>query len=299
MSTRIALRHTTRYAYDRPVGLAPHEVRLHPAPHGRTPIESYALAVRPAGHSLRWHQDAWGNRVARLAFPDRTRSLEITVDLVATLARLNPFDFVVDFHAAGYPFAYGPEDALALGPCLEREPLTPRLAALLEEARALARPAPVDTTDFLVRANRLVRDRVDYLVRMEPGIQAPERTLERGAGSCRDSAWLLAQLLRHLGIAARFASGYLVQLRAEPGGAEASPKPAHDGADLHAWAEAYLPGAGWMGLDATSGLATAEGHIPLACAALPEAAAPVKGTTEAAHAVLETSMTVERLPLPG
>ena len=295
MTIKVALHHRTHYAFDRPVGLSPHEVRLRPAAHCRTPIDSYSLRVKPAKHFLNWQQDPYGNWVARLVFPEKSRELEITVDLVADMTVINPFDFFVDSAAEQFPFVYSNENARELAPYLELVPHTPRLMAWVQKARAAFLGKPITTIDLLIAVNRMVRGDVDYLIRMEPGILTPEQTLEQGKGSCRDSAWLLVQILRYMGLAARFASGYLIQLKADvksldgPSGAE------KDFTDLHAWCEAYVPGAGWIGLDATSGLLAGEGHIPLACTALPGSAAPVTGATEVTKTTLAFEMSVTRI----
>jgi len=296
MTIKVALHHKTVYTFDRPVGLSPHEVRLRPAAHCRTPIDSYSLNVKPAKHFLNWQQDPYGNWVARLVFPDKARSLEITVDLVADMTVINPFDFFVDPSAEKFPFVYSNENARELAPYLELLPETPRLMEWVRKARnAFLTTPPTSTIDVLIGVNRMVRQDVNYLVRMEQGIQSPDETLERAQGSCRDSAWLLVQILRYLGIAARFASGYLIQLAADQKSLDGPSGPEKDFTDLHAWAEAYIPGAGWIGLDATSGLLAGEGHIPLACTALPGSAAPVTGMTEVCKSTLAFEMTVTRI----
>jgi len=295
VAIKVALHHRTHYAFDRPVGLSPHEVRLRPAAHCRTPIESYSFKVKPAKHFLNWQQDPYGNWVARLVFPDKARELEITVDLVAEMTVINPFDFFVDPAAEKWPFSYTAENARELAPYLETEPLGPRMAAWLATARADLTGLGMSTIDLLVELNRRVRQDVNYLIRMEPGVQAPEQTLERAQGSCRDSAWLLVQILRNMGIAARFASGYLIQLKADQKSLDGPSGPEKDFTELHAWCEAYVPGAGWIGLDATSGLLAGEGHIPLACTALPGSAAPVTGMTDVAKTTLTFDMSVTRI----
>src|SRR5436190_680106 len=264
MTIKVALHHRTHYTFDRAVGLSPHEVRLRPAAHCRTPIESYSLNVRPAKHFLNWQQDPYGNWVARLVFPEKARELEFTVDLVADMTVINPFDFFVDPSAEQFPFVYSNENFRELAPYLELLPETPRLMAWVRKARSRFLAAPITTIDLLIAVNRMVREDVDYLVRMEQGIQAPDETLERAQGSCRDSAWLMVQILRYLGIAARFASGYLIQLAADQRSLDGPSGPERDFTDLHAWAEAYLPGAGWIGLHPTSGRLAGEGHRPLA-----------------------------------
>jgi transglutaminase-like putative cysteine protease len=290
--TRFRLAHRTRYAFDRAVRLAPHEVRLRPAPHARIAVERYALAVAdPAAHTLHWQQDPHNNWVARLTFPDPGASLVLDVELEAALADVDPFDFFVDPSASAWPFAYAPGVARALAPFLATAGVGgPRFAAWTAAFRAsIAHGEP--TIALLVRLNRRLRETVDYRVRDEAGVQPAEATLAAGSGSCRDSAWLLAAILRDLGLAARFVSGYLAEV--------ATTGDTHDRASLHAWVEAYVPGAGWIGLDPTSGLLATAGHIPLAAAVDPAMAAPVSGTTEACHAVLDVAMTLTRLPPAG
>ena len=273
MGIRVALRHVTSYTYDRPVTLSPHIVRLRPAPHTRTPIPAYSLTIEPDSHYMNWQQDPYSNHLARLVFLKPTTQFKVTIDLVADLVPINPFDFFIEKDAENFPFAYEESTARDLTPYLETIPAGPLLQKLIEAARL-----PVmQTNDYIVALNNLVHDRVSYVIRMEPGVQAPEETLALGKGSCRDSAWLLVQLARHMGIAARFASGYLIQLVEDDKPVMGLEGPTSDFTDLHAWAEIYLPGAGWIGLDATSGLLTAEGHIPLACTADPQTAAPISG----------------------
>jgi uncharacterized protein (DUF2126 family) len=246
--------------------------------------------VEPTGHFINWQQDPEANYLARLTFPDRTRELRLTVDLVAEMSVLNPFDFFLEPYAQQYPFEYEAGERRELAPYLARLPATRRFAGYLESI--LRRNQSL--VDFLVDLNlRLSRD-VRYLIRMQPGVQTPEETLEKASGSCRDSAWLLVQLLRHLGLAARFVSGYLIQLTPDVKSLDGPSGPAADFTDLHAWCEVYLPGAGWIGLDPTSGLLAGEGHIPLACTPEPSSAAPVTGLVEESEVEFEHHMSVQR-----
>ena len=273
MSIRVAIEHRTVYRYDRPIQLGPQTIRLTPAPHSRTPVLAYSLAVTPEEHFINWQQDPAGNHLARLVFPEPTTELSIHVDLVAEMTPINPFDFFVDAAAADFPFTYPEAIAHDLTPYLDPPPASPLLDRWMTGVRTQRKPI----IDFLVELNQRVANDVEYSVRMEPGVQDPEVTLERQIGSCRDSGWLLVAILRRLGIAARFASGYLIQLAQDRPAASDAGENA-DFTDLHAWAEAFIPGAGWVGFDATSGLAAGEGHIPLACTSSPAAAAPIEGT---------------------
>ncbi|MET3715579.1 transglutaminase-like putative cysteine protease [Pseudomonas sp. PvP001] len=276
MSIHVALNHVTHYRYDRAIEVGPQVVRLRPAPHSRTRVLSYALKVSPAQHFINWQQDPQGNYLARLVFPEKATELRIEVDLVAEIAVFNPFDFFLEPHAQCIPFAYTQEEQHELAPYLETLALTPRFQAYLDGIDR----TPIPSIDFLVRLNQQLSEDIRYLLRMEPGVQTPEHTLVTGAGSCRDSAWLLVQLMRRLGIAARFVSGYLIQLVADEQALDGPSGTEVDFTDLHAWCEVYLPGAGWIGLDATSGLFAGEGHIPLACSPEPSSAAPISGRVE-------------------
>jgi uncharacterized protein (DUF2126 family) len=291
VSIHVALNHVTHYRYDRPVSLSAQLVRLRPAPHCRTRILSYSMRVEPAQHFVNWQQDPQSNYLARLVFPERTQEFRVEIDLIAEMAVHNPFDFFLAPYAERVPFRYEATEAVELAPFLVKSQATPRFASYLAEAPR----APTRTIDFLVELNQRVAHDIRYLIRMEPGVQTPEETLQRAAGSCRDSAWLLVQLLRHLGLAARFASGYLIQLTADVKSLDGPSGPAADFTDLHAWCEVYLPGAGWIGLDPTSGLLAGEGHIPLACTPEPSSAAPVSGAVDDCEVEFEHRMSVARV----
>lgn len=311
MTIRVALEHRTSYAFARPVHVYPHTIRLRPAPHSRTPVPSYSLRVEPANHFINWQQDPFGNWLARVVFPDKVDRLEITVDLLADMTVINPFDFFVEDWAGTFPFAYPDQVRRDLAPYLqpvddsgEGSGPAPEVVAWLEERLPSLLTAPHDAApgegtpivDFIVGLNQAIRESVDYTVRLEAGVQTPQHTLERGIGSCRDSAWLLVSALRQLGLAARFVSGYLVQLTADLSavGDDSLNGPAEDFTDLHAWAEVYLPGAGWVGLDATSGLLCGEGHIPLSCTPHPASAAPISGATDPVEVSFDFASSVTR-----
>ncbi len=291
MSIHVALNHLTHYRYDRLVGLSPQIVRLRPAPHCRTRILSYSLNVTPADHFINWQQDPEANYLARLVFPEMTRTLRIEVDLVAEMAVYNPFDFFLAPYAEKFPFKYDSQERRELVPYLVKAPPTPLVSAYLDRIPK----EPRRTIDFIVDINRRVAADVQYVIRLEPGVQLPEETLVKRSGSCRDSAALLVQLFRHLGMAARFVSGYLIQLVADVKAIDGPSGATQDFTDLHAWCEVYLPGAGWIGLDPTSGLLAGEGHIPLACTPEPSGAAPVSGAVDECETQFEHHMSVRRI----
>lgn len=291
MVLNVALTHTTTYTYDRQVTMGPQVIRLRPAPHCRTPILSYSLLVDPPGHFINWHQDPFGNFMARCVFPDPVDHFKVTVGVVANMAIINPFDFFVEESATDWPFKYDPQLKKELQPYLEPDAPGPLLSSYLKGIKF----KDETTIDFLCDLNRKLHADVNYLIRMEPGVQTPEVTLRNKSGSCRDSGWLLVQILRHLGLAARFVSGYLIQLTPDVKSLDGPTGTDVDFTDLHAWTEVYVPGAGWIGLDPTSGLLAGEGHIPLAATPSPISAAPITGAHTEAEVTFDFDMRVERI----
>ncbi|MGY6648386.1 transglutaminase family protein [Wenyingzhuangia sp. IMCC45574] len=273
MALKVVISHKTKYKYDRSVGLSPHVFRLRPAPHSRTPIESYSLKIHPEDHFFNWQQDPFGNYLARVVFPEKTKELSIDVEIVADLKTINPFDFFVEESVEEFPFKYDEEIKKELLPYLE---ITDKGPLLIDFIKTIDF-TPRKTIYFLIDINRKINEYLNYNIRMEPGVQTCEETVELKTGSCRDYAWLLVQIARHLGFGARFVSGYIVQLTADEKSLDGPSGPEQDFTDLHAWAEIYLPGAGWIGFDATSGLLAGEGHIPLACTPHYKSAAAVTG----------------------
>lgn len=291
MSIRVALHHETSYLYDRLVSLGPQTVRLRPAPHCRTTVHSYSMKIVPTDHFCNWQQDPQGNFLARLVFPKPTSQFRIEVDLVAELTAINPFDFFLESYAEKFPFRYEAWQLQELSPFLATMTATPELQKWIDSIDL----TPTATIHAITAINRKVNEAIRYEIRMEPGVQSPEETLVRRAGSCRDSAWLLVQVFRQLGIAARFASGYLIQLAPDVKSLDGPSGPESDFTDLHAWTEIYLPGAGWVGLDPTSGLLCSEGHLPLACTPDPSSAAPISGTVDAAECTFDFAMNITRI----
>ncbi|MCE7056161.1 transglutaminase family protein [Algoriphagus sp. AGSA1] len=279
MSIKVAIRHYTKYDYEKNINLSPQVIRLRPAPHSRTHIKGYSLNIKPANHFINWQQDPFGNYLARVVFPEKVKFFEIDVEVIADMVVINPFDFFVDDYASGFPFDYEESLKIQLGPYLAITEGGALLMKLVEKAKRLI-SKDIITVDYLVAINAMINQELRYNVRMEPGVQSCEETLTIGSGSCRDFAWLMVQVLRHMGLASRFASGYLVQLTADEKSLDGPSGPEADFTDLHAWTEVYVPGAGWIGLDSTSGLFAGEGHIPLACTPTPQDAAPISGMAE-------------------
>ncbi|WP_025762853.1 transglutaminase family protein [Dyadobacter tibetensis] len=292
MAIKVAISHKTKYKFDRNVSLSPHIFRLRPAPHSRTAIEGYSLKIKPENHFINWQQDPFGNYQARVVFPEKTTELEIEVEVMAKLQVINPFDFFVEEYAELYPFSYEAGLQNELGPYLKP---TENGNSLMQWVQEASNVQDMKTVDFLVYLNQKIYNYLQYNIRMEVGVQTCEETLTSRSGSCRDSAWLLVQLLRNLGIAARFVSGYLVQLTSDLKSLDGPSGPEEDFTDLHAWAEAYVPGAGWIGLDPTSGLFASEGHIPLSCTPDYQSAAPVTGATDRCEVSFEFENKVFRI----
>lgn len=292
MAIHAALNHQTHYVYDRRVTMGPQTIRLRPAPHSRTPVLSYSLKIEPEGHFINWQQDPFGNYLARVVFPEPVTKFHVEVDVVADMSVYDPFDFFLEPEADRFPFKYEPGLAHDLEPYLDMDEPGPLFKKWLESFEVPDNPK---TIDFLVALNQKLQSEIQYVVRMEPGVQTPDETIQSGKGSCRDSGWMLVQILRHFGIASRFASGYLIQLTPDVKALDGPSGTDVDFTDLHAWAEAYLPGAGWIGLDATSGLLTGEGHIPLACTPRPSSAAPISGAVGEAETDFSFDMSVTRV----
>ncbi len=293
MTIQAALCHVSHYQYSHPVSLGPQVIRLRPAPHCRSRVVSYSLTVEPSGHFINWQQDPFANYLARLVFPEKVKEFKVTVDLVVEMSVYNPFDFFLEPSAERYPLAYSAAESQELAPYLLADPHTPATPLVAQYLKKVNR-SDQRSIDFLIGINRLVQQDIRYLIRMAPGVQTPEETLALAQGSCRDSAWLLVNLLRHCGLAARFVSGYLIQLTPDVKALDGPSGTTVDFTDLHAWCEVYLPGAGWVGLDATSGLMAGEGHIPLACTPQPSSAAPIEGVVEAAQVVFKHDMRISR-----
>ena len=278
MPIKVAIRHQTSYTYDRLVNLSPHTFRLKPAAHCRTPILSYSLKIEPSEHFINWQQDPFGNFLARVVFPNQTALLRFEVEVIVEIIVINPFDFFIEDYAEKFPFSYTTQLRKELLPYFEIMESGPQLTSWLSEIDPSNKG--MRTIDVLVSLNQAVQQHINYSIRMEPGVQTCEQTLILKNGSCRDSAWLLVQLFRHFGLAARFVSGYLIQLKADTKALDGPSGTDHDFTDLHAWTEVYIPGAGWIGLDPTSGLFAGEGHIPLCCTPDYVSAAPVTGMTD-------------------
>ena len=293
MAIRVALNHKTQYFYDRPATLGPQMIRLRPTPHCRTPIVSYSLNVLPEDHFINWQQDPQNNYVARLLMNEPTECFEIEVDLVAELKPINPFDYFLEKYAEHYPFEYPSVLKRELRPFFHKQRMGPLFQGFLETIDVSKK----QTNDFLAEVNQKVNQHLNYSLRMDPGIYTPERTLKEGTGSCRDFAWLLVHLFRRLGLAARFVSGYSIQLVADekPVDPDAPEGVTEDVCDLHAWCEVYLPGAGWVGLDATSGLFCGEGHIPLTASADARHASPIEGAISLCDTTFNVDMSVTRI----
>lgn len=291
MTLRVALHHKTHYQFDRPVTLSPHFFRLKPSPHARIEPEAYSLRIDGGPYFINWQQDPFGNHAARVVFPDQVTELTVAVELILPMVVINPFDFFLEPYAEQFPFSYPAPLKKDLAPYLEITEHGPLLQQWIADVDTRERP----TAEWLVDINQRLAVDLEYLVRMEPGVQSPEETLHKGRGSCRDSAWLMVQIMRHLGLAARFVSGYLIQLTADEPALNGPSGTDVDFTDLHAWAEVFVPGAGWIGLDTTSGLFAGEGHIPLAATPEPDTAAPITGTSSPCEVTLSHDMSVTRL----
>ncbi|MFT3996823.1 MAG: transglutaminase family protein [Asticcacaulis sp.] len=297
MTILTALHHVTDYRYERPITMGPQVIRLRPAPHTRAHVQSYRLKVEPENHFINWQQDPFGNWLARIVFPEKVSQFRVEVDLVLEIKVFNPFDFFLEDYATHVPFTYEAALKDELAPYLE---IRETDDILMDYVRSVPEVNPATgekwgTVDFLVDFNQSLNAHLDYTLRMEPGVQTSAETLTVRRGSCRDMAWLACQILRHKGFATRFVSGYSIQLKQDIESLDGPSGVTEDVTDLHAWYEVYLPGAGWIGLDPTSGMFTGEGHIPLCCAPNPTSAAPITGGHEACNSEFSYDMSVTRI----
>ncbi len=262
---RFKILHRTYYNFSGTVWLEPHTLRLRPKEGHTLRIESSSLEISPAAR-LRWHRDVEDNSVAVATFDTPTRQLVIESAIVIQQFNESPLDFLVADYATDYPFFYGAEDHLILAPYLQGN-TAPAAEPLAEWVASLWRSGePIQTYALLQRLCAHINRSLAYQAREQPGVQTPAQTLALGSGSCRDFANLFMEAARYLGLAARFVSGYLF----------AEPSAANYGS-THAWAEVFLPGAGWIGFDPTLGIIVGTDHTAVAVARLPESVPPVAG----------------------
>lgn len=288
----LRLVHLTRYDYSEPVSFAPHALYLRPRETPRQRLHHFALEITPTARRIAT-TDALDNALdwAFFAPENPATKLEFRSELMVETLDTNPFDFFLKPTALTFPFPYDAAEQTALLPCLTPRIDSPGAGALRAWLHQHLPSPPTETVPYLIALNTAVQRALSYTRRDEQGIQSAAETLERGTGSCRDYAVLLIELCRALGLAARFVSGYLF----EPSASGETPPlvPA-----MHAWAEVYLPGAGWRGLDATRGIFCDDAFVPVAHAALAESVNPIQGTFYGPGTVnsnLTTILSVEKL----
>jgi len=263
---RFKILHRTYYNFSGLVQLEPHALRLRPRSGPELHIESSTLNITPAA-SLRWHRDVEDNAVAIATFDTPASQLAIESEVIIQQYNEAPLDFLVDVYATDYPFAYDADDRIVLAPYMRssRLPLHDPLVKWVSHVWRASEA--IQTYALLERLCVHINQSLTYQIREAPGVQTPADTLTRGTGSCRDFANLFMEAVRHLGLAARFVSGYL----------HAEPSSANYGS-THAWAEVFLPGAGWKGFDPTIGKIVGTDHTAVAVARLPESVPPIAGS---------------------
>ena len=288
----IRLTHLTRYDYSRPVSFAPHALYLRPRESSRQKLHQFALEITPAAKRVATN-DASDNGLdwAFFAPENMTERLEFRSEVMVETLDENPFDFFLRPHALTFPFVYDDAERRVLGPCLAPRADTPAAESLREWLQREMPAPPVETVAFMMALNNAVHRALSYFPRDEPGIQSAAQTMACRGGSCRDYAAFLVELCRTLGLAARFVSGYLY----EPRVSNVAGLPL---AAMHAWAEVYLPGAGWRGVDPTRGIMCNDAFVPVAHAAIAETVNPIQGTFFGAPnttSQLTTTLTIEKI----
>lgn len=285
---RYRILHRTDYAYSDCIQLGPHALRLRPRSGHDLRIESSMIVIQPEAF-LRWHRDVEDNCVAIATFDTPSQHLRIESNLVVEQYDQQPLDFLVEDYAWRYPFAYSSDDF----PVLQAYLLTSSSsssssnAALEQWIPSVWQPGEVvESYALLQRLNLAIHSRVSYRRREEPGVQSPNETLVSATGSCRDLAFLFMEAAKRLGFAARFVSGY-----------SCTSHTSQEGGSTHAWAEVFLPGAGWKGFDPTRGEIVGVNHIPVAVGRLPHFVPPIAGSFsgQAECQSMDVSVTVERL----
>lgn len=281
---RYKIIHRTYYNFSAPVTLGQHTLRLRPREDHEMLIESFDIKISPEADVL-WHRDVESNSIAIASFDQPTQQLAIESEVIIQQYLENPLNFLVADYAVGYPFSYQQDDLVLLSPYIANsegntgEQLNSWINNIWRQGEA------IETYSLLLRLTKAINEGMTYKVREEPGVQTANETLACRTGSCRDFAMLLMAAARRLGLAARFVTGYLH--------APLSP----DAGATHAWAEIYLPGAGWIGFDPTTGAIVGADHIPVAVARMAESVPPVAGTFVGnADSQLDVGVWVSRCP---
>jgi transglutaminase-like putative cysteine protease len=263
---RLQIRHLTHYHYAEQVRLLPHTLHLRPRDGYDIRVQSSKLEIKP-GFQIRWKRDIYDNSVAVVNFLALAQELVIASDVVVEHYEDQPLNFVLEENARRFPFQYDAAERIDLAPY--QSAVFPQDQALLKDwiADVYNPQFSVDTIDMLTMINQKIANRLQYMVREEPGVQSPATTLTTGRGSCRDFATLFIEICRLYGLASRFTSGYVLNETVAPWNTA-----------THAWAEVFLPGSGWRGFDPTSGLLVSGDHIAVAVHRHPEAIPPVSGS---------------------
>jgi len=277
---RFTLRHLTRYTYSRPVFLEPHTFRLTPRQDACQRVLAHELRIDPAPAGRFAGIDAEGNPFVQAWFDGLTETLTVEALTTAETLRTNPFAFLLDAAACRIPPTFAPAEQPALAACLQTDPADDKGVDAL--VRDLRERSGERSLDFLLALNGWIFGNVAKIIRREPGILAPASVCREQRGACRDTAALFIACCRRASIPARFVSGY-----------HSGDDEAPDKHDLHAWAEAYLPGAGWIGLDPTHGLLTADRHLALAASHTPALTAPAHGSFRGTDATAELTHDLE------